>query len=306
MKIDTGKIEIADGSRISYRTTGDMNKTKIMLVSGSIFNYQQFETVLFPALKSRLKGDYCYIQYDYVGIGESSQLNGEFEFLKIADQHLEFMDALGIENAHHFGYSKGSIISFFAAMKSQKRALSVASYGSPNLAYVGDGTTRNEFMKRLEYLNSISGIWGNLIDSKNFRVFYDTVFLPTIFEGKQAQNLGIFDNIKSWWIRKKIEPFLTGTLIHNLVKLYQLYIEEITEGDRQKYIDTLKEITIPTLLLHSEFDEIVPVQGARELSTYLQNNKMIEYNKFSHSSPVLRKKEGKRIMTDYSNFILSL
>ena len=30
MKIDTGKIEIADGSRISYRTTGDMNKTKII------------------------------------------------------------------------------------------------------------------------------------------------------------------------------------------------------------------------------------------------------------------------------------
>ena len=54
MKIDTGKIEIADGSKISYRTTGDMNKTKIMLVSGSIFNYQQFDNVLLPALKSSL------------------------------------------------------------------------------------------------------------------------------------------------------------------------------------------------------------------------------------------------------------
>ncbi len=306
MTVQIGKIEIADGSKISYRTSGDLTKPIIMLVSGSIFNYHQFDPVFLPTLKSKLNNEYCYIQYDYVGIGESSQLNGEFEFLKIADQHIEFMDALGIENAHHFGYSKGSIISFLAAMKNQERILSLASYGSPNLAYTVDPTTRNEFMKRLEYLNSITGIWGNLIDSKNFRVVYDSVFLPTIFHGKQAYNLGFIDKLKSWWIKKKIEPFLNGTLIHNLVKLYQLYIEEITEEDKEKYIAALKELTIPTLLLHSELDEIVPLQGARELSNHLQNNQFIEYTKFSHSSPVLLKKEGNRIMRDYSNFILSL
>ncbi|MCE7736764.1 MAG: alpha/beta hydrolase [Candidatus Heimdallarchaeota archaeon] len=306
METKTGKIEIADGSQISYRTIGNMSKPKIMLVSGSIFNYEQFDYVLLPALKSKLKEEYCFVQYDYVGIGESSQLEGDFDFLKIMDQHLEFMDAMGIDNAHHFGYSKGSLISFFAAMKDQERTLSVASYGSPNLAYTGDGTTKKEFTKRLEYLNSITGIWYNLVDKQNYRVVYDSVFLPTIFEGKQSYNLSFFEGIKSWWIRKKLEPLLTGTLIYNMVKLYKLYKEDITEEDSKKYIGELKEISVPTMLLHSQSDEIVPIGGAKELGNYLQNNTFVEYDKFSHSSPVLLKKHGKRIMTDYTNFLKSL
>lgn len=306
METQTGKIEIADGSKISYRTTGNMSKPKIMLLSGSIFNYRQFDYVFLPALISKLKGDYCFIQYDYVGIGESSQLDGDFEFLKITEQHLAFMDAMGIENAHHFGYSKGSVVSFLSAMSNQERTLSVASYGSPNLAYVGDGTTKNEFTKRIEYLNSITGIWYNLIDRQNFRVVYDSVFLPTIFNSKQAYNLGFLENIKSWWVRKKLEPLLTGTLIHNMVKLYQLYKEDITEEDRKRYISALKEISIPTLLLHGQVDEIVPIEGARELANHLQNNTMIEYKKSSHSSPILIKNEGRKIMSDYVNFVKSL
>lgn len=306
METKTGKIEIADGSQISYRTIGDMNKPKIMLVSGSIFNYTQFDYVLLPALRSKLSEDYCFVQYDYVGIGESSQLEGDFDFLKITDQHLEFMDAMGIDKAHHFGYSKGSLISFFAAMKDQDRTLSVASYGTPNLAYTKDGTTKKEFSKRLEYLNAITGIWYNLVDKQNYRVVYDSVFLPTIFKGKQAYTLGFFEGIKSWWIRKKLEPLLTGTLIHNMVKLYKLYKEDITQEDTKKYIDALKEVSIPTMLLHSHGDEIVPFDGAMELGSYLKNNTFVEYTKFSHSSPVLIKKHGNKIMADYTNFLKTL
>ncbi|MHA2030096.1 MAG: alpha/beta fold hydrolase [Candidatus Kariarchaeaceae archaeon] len=306
MEVQTGKIEIADGSTISYKVNGDLNKPKIILVSGSIFNYQQFHPVLLPSLQAQLKDNYCYIQYDYVGIGESSQINGKFDFLKITEQHLEFMDAMSIENAHHFGYSKGSVISFIASMSDEKRTLSVASYGSPNLAYDSDQTTKTEFKRRLEYLNSISGIWGHNIDSQNFRVVYDSVFLPTIFVGKQAYNLGLFEIIKSWWVRKKIAPLLIGTRIHNLVKLYQMYIEDITEEDKQKYVDALEKITIPTLLLHGTADEIVPLQGARELAKHLKNNRFIEYQNYSHSNPVLIKGQGKRIMSDYAKFLNSL
>ncbi|MFV2016082.1 MAG: alpha/beta fold hydrolase [Candidatus Heimdallarchaeota archaeon] len=283
-----------------------MSKTKIMLVSGSIFNYQQFDYVLLPTLRSKLKDDYCFVQYDYVGIGGSSQHEGDFDFLKITEQHIQFMDAMGIDNAHHFGYSKGSLISFITAMLNQERILSVASYGSPNLAYMGDGSTKKEFAKRLEYLNSITGIWYNLMDSQNVRVVYDSVFLPTIFKGKQAYNLSFFENIKSWWIRKKLNPLLEGTLIHNLVKLYQLYIEDITEEDKQKYIDGLKGISVPTMLLHSIDDEIVPIEGAKELAGQLENNIFVEYTKLSHSSPILLKKHGRKIITDYVNFIKSL
>jgi pimeloyl-ACP methyl ester carboxylesterase len=306
VEVQTGKVEIADGSKISYKITGDLNKPKIILLNGSIFNYQQFHHVLLPALISKLKDYYCYIQYDYVGIGESSHINGDFEFLKISDQHLEFMDALSIENAHHFGYSKGSIISFLTAMKDENRTLSVGSYGSPNLAYRGDPTTKNEFKRRLEYLNSITGIWSHPIDSKNFRVVYDSVFLPTIFVGKQAYNLGIRERIQNWWIKRKLEPMLEGTIIHNLVKLYQLYIDDITEGDRERYIDALEKLTIPTLLLHGTADEIVPMQGALELAEYLQNNQFVKYKNFSHSNPVLVKSQGKQIMYDYAKFVQSL
>ncbi len=60
------------------------------------------------------------------------------------------------------------------------------------------------------------------------------------------------------------------------------------------------------MLLHSHGDEIVPFEGAKELGDYLQNNTFVEYEKFSHSSPMLLKKHGKKIMADYCNFIKSL
>lgn len=299
--IDNNSIEIKDGSKISYRTTGDTSKTPIFLLNGSVFNYKQYDPVLIPALKKQIKESYYIINYDYVGFGASSPIMGDFNFLEITRQHIELMDALGIEQAHHFGYSKGSLISFFTSSGNPERVTSVAGYGNPNLA-LPEETTRKAFSKRLQYIQGISGIWHELISKKNYKIVYDTVFLPTIFPNKTVSNLSFKEKFMNWWIRNKIQPMLEGTLIENIVKLYQYYIEETKPEEKERYIEAMKKIKTPTLLLHGTFDETVPINGSKLLSEWIESSVFIEFP-FSHTSPILTRKQGSKIMKEYVKFL---
>ena len=302
MDVKSDKVEIKDGSKISYRFHGDIKNPTVVFVSGSIFNFKQFDYVLFPRFQKHLQGEYSFLFYDYVGINGSSQIEGEFDFLEITRQHVELLDALSIEQAHHFGYSKGALISYLTAASNPNRVLSVGSYGTPNLAS-SDPTTQQEFSTRLQYLNSISGIWDQLVNEKNYKIVYDTVFLPTIFRGKQSSTLGPIDKIKNWWIRNKLKPLLEGTLVENLVKLYQLYKQDITEEEKERYITAMKGIEQQTILLHGIKDEIIPFHTAEELHEMVKNSQLVKFKKFSHSSPVLLKGQGNAIMKVYANFL---
>ncbi|MHA2250275.1 MAG: alpha/beta fold hydrolase [Candidatus Kariarchaeaceae archaeon] len=298
----TDKIEIKDGSTISYRFTGDTSKPVISLLSGSIFNYTQFDPVLFPYIKKFTTNAYSYLQYDYVGIGGSSPLNGDFDFLEITRQHVELLDALGIQSAHHFGYSKGSLISFFTASAHPDRVLTVTGYGNPNLGSPTQDITHKEFRKRVQYLKGISGIWHELVDERNFKIVYDTVLLPTIFANKNENSLSFKEKIINWWIRRSVKPMLVGTLIENIVKLYQYYMKETQPEDKEKYIEAMKGIKTPSLLLHGTLDEIVPHDASKLLSEWIEPSTYLEFP-FTHTSPVLNRFQGRKLMKSYADFL---
>jgi pimeloyl-ACP methyl ester carboxylesterase len=302
LTIETSKIEIKDGSTIAYRIAGDRSKPAILFLNGSIFNYKQFDPILFPSLKKYVKDKYHFIHYDYVGFGESSAFNGEFDFLDITRQHVEFLDALYIEAAHHFGFSKGSLISFLTAASHPDRTLSVVGYGNPNLASPSPQKTKAEFAKRVQFLNGITGIWNDLVDEKNFKVVYDTVFLPTIFIGKTVSNLSLREKILNWWIMRKLFPMLVGTRIENIAKLYRYYMNDTSAEDQERYIEAMGSISIPTMLMHGTQDEIIPYEAAVALSKIIPTSELKEFP-YDHTSPMLHPLKGRRIMKTYANFL---
>lgn len=296
------EINIEDGSTISYRLEGDLSNPTIILLNGSIFNYKQFDPVLLPALKKQLGPGFSYLQYDYVGIANSSELKDTFDFRRIEQQHIQLMDALGIEQAHHFGYSKGSLISLLTAAIHPKRVKTMSGYGNPNL-HIKDGMLKEVFTRRRQALSSISGIWDQKIGEYNFEILYDTVFIPIIFPNKTLKTLSIAEKTKNKVIKNKLRPMLEGTKIGVIDKLYKLYTEDTPPEEDEKYVNAMKKISQPVLLLHGEADQTVPIKSSEKLHEWIQNSIYIPIKDFDHTSPALVKKRGGYVMKKVAKFI---
>ncbi len=294
-------VEIENGLKIAVKVTNDGKGETILFASGSIFNFRQYDMVLLPFLRKLLRDRYTFIQYDYVGIGESSPLEGDFEFQTIAEQQLQLLDALGLEQVHLFGYSKGALINQLVAAKSPDRIKSMAAYGSPNLADPNSlDWSNDEFNARVERLKQLRDIWHESISGNNYGRVYDTVFLPTIFRNGK---LSLLDRLKNFYIKRKLQPLLIGTKVEILYKLFKYYTHPIAEEERERYVDAIRSIQAPTLLMHGTADEIIPISASRLLNDWIPNSMLIELNGYRHSEPMLVPSKGKMLMVHYADFL---
>ncbi|MDH5402343.1 MAG: alpha/beta hydrolase [Candidatus Heimdallarchaeota archaeon] len=296
-------IEIGDKKQIYYRIDGNLSDPVIILLNGSIFNFKQYDYVFLKYLKTFLGSQYCYIQYDYIGIGKSSDLVGEFDLITIGDEHIAFMDKLDIKQAHLFGISKGSLISCIVAAKYPSRVLSIGGYGNPNLAHPSRLNTKQEFQNRVDRMKALEDIYHEEISKDNYNRVYDIVFQPTVFRNGQK---GIIDFLKNKYVKWKLKPLLLNTKIVILKDLYQYYTRDVDNDEMERYIAAMKSIKIPILLLHGSLDEIIDIEGCRLLSQWLSNSVFIEIPDFRHSSPILIYSQGKTIMNHYADFLRNI
>ncbi len=294
-------VKIESGATISYKLQGPVSKPVIVMVNGSIFNYKQFDPVLLPTLQKKLKKNYSFLQYDYVGISESSELEGQFNFQTIVDEHKQVLEALGIDTAHHFGYSKGSIISSMMAAQNSSFVSTFAGYGNPNLI-LWDRTVDN-FKLRLQYMEAIKGLWHRDISNDTYKMVYENVLLPTIFPGKNVNTLSLKEKALSNIIKNKIKPMLLSTKIENLHKLYYYYTQPLSSEFLEKYEKLIKSIKKPTLLMHGDKDETVPLESSILLNEWIENSELKIFRGYTHTGPVLSKLQGTKLMTKYASFI---
>ncbi len=287
-------VEIDDGYRIATYIEGDLSDEVILFVNGSIFNHRQFLKQLYPRISRKLPDNYSYVFYDYVGIGESSPLREEYDFDRLTEQHIQLIDALGIERPHHFGYSKGALISLLA-----DRAVSIGNYGTPNLAHRPPGMHDN-LQYRKQSLRSIEHLKDRRIDEETYPEIYKEVFESVIF----GRNMGLLDRVKSLLVKRMGKPLLLGTPVHSVISLYNMYAEPFERVD--EFVDRMQKLRSPVLLMHSEQDATVPVEGARKLADMIPDARLRLYSGFSHTGPAFVGKQAEQVATDYVDFLLSL
>jgi non-heme chloroperoxidase len=65
------------------------------------------------------------------------------------------------------------------------------------------------------------------------------------------------------------------------------HVEGIKAFSETNFIEDLKSVDIPVLVLHGEDDQVVPFQvGGAQTIKYLKNGKLISYPGFPHGMPV--------------------
>ena len=276
-------INLKNGSRIHYRDEGDITKPAIILLhgfNGSLFNFER----MVPFLSSEFR----LISIDLPGFGltgpvPSKDYSTETSIKTITD----VTGLLGIDRFSLAGNSMGGGVAWRYALIHPEKIESLILLAS-------SGIYSNEQREKIRNQDSETPLAWKIMRS-NFASFFLSFYTPKFF-ATQGLRSSIYDaNLAT---KELSDQF------HDLVLL---------EGSREAILsrfsnfayqnekpEILNEIIAPTLIIHGQEDNIIPVISSQNLATYIQNTKLIIYPEIGHL-PMYE--SPKRVARDIETFL---
>ncbi len=240
------------GLRFYYETTGDPVAPPLLIIAG-LTDY---------TAKSRwqaddLARDYHVITFDNRGAGRSSVPPPGYTTADLADDAEAVLVAVGVPSAHVFGFSLGGMIALNLAIRYPQRVnrlvLGCTTAGGQLSVWPGEQVLGAVFSptttgdKRQDFLNGVRfSLSAHSMETRPelAQTLADiAVDNPQTAEGRAGQ--------------------IQAVLTHNVV-------------------ERLSEIAAPTLVMHGEADQIIPVENGRLLAQHLPNAQLITYADAGH------------------------
>jgi 3-oxoadipate enol-lactonase len=182
-----------------------------------------------------LRRDFEVIVYDHRGVGASTRLEGPITIREMAEDASGLLRALEIDSAHVLGISMGGMIAQELALANpgQLRTLTLGcTYcGGPGSALMGPQATRRVVKAR------VSGDRERAI-----RTLWEVNVSPRFAENEDA------------WARFREIGLRRPVAIPVIAEQARAISAHDTSA-------RLREITLPTLVLHGTVDEVLPVQN---------------------------------------------
>ena len=294
-------VNLEGRGSVAMRWAGNGPET-VVLVNGSVFNYHQWDRQPLPILLRAL-GERCrFLQYDYIGIGGSSVKTTPFRVFDLADELCDLLDALGVDDVHLLGISKGSMVSQAALIRHGQRVKSFCGLGNPNPMSERGQETRTMFQERLNALDKCKDLWPERINRHNAGRLFKLLYVPVLL-GKAYDELSILERVKAWYAQRMIYPALEGTHIQAIVDLFRYYASDDPE-ELAAFAEGLPRVSgIPILLLNGTADTTTPIAMSRELVQILQDADLVEFEGVTHMGPMLLEKEAKPVFDEYITFL---
>jgi non-heme chloroperoxidase len=209
---------------------------------------------------------YRVIAHDRRGHGRSTQTWDGNEMNTYADDLAALTEKLDLKNAIHIGHSTGGgeVARYIGRHGTKRVAMAVLISAVPPLMVKTeknpDGTPLSVF----------DGLRAEL--AKNRPQFYEDITLP--FYGYNRPGAKISEGIRHhWWL----QGMLGG------MKAHYDCIKAFSETD---FTEDLKKFDVPTLILHGDDDQIVPIRAAAPHSAKLVKNAVLKiYPGFPHGMP---------------------
>jgi non-heme chloroperoxidase len=206
---------------------------------------------------------YRVIAHDRRGHGRSTQTWDGNDMDTYADDLAQLTEKLDLKNAIHVGHSTGGgeVARYLGRHGSKRVAKAVLIGAVPPLMLK---TAANPGGSPMEVFDGIrAGV------ATNRAQFYRDITLP--FYGYNRPGAKISEGIREhWWL----QGMMGG------VKAHYDCIKAFSETD---FSDDLKKIDVPTLILHGDDDQIVPIADSAPLSAKLVKNSTLKiYPGFPH------------------------
>lgn len=242
-------VKVSDGTEIYYKDWGPKDAQPIVFHHGWPLSADDWDAQMMYFLD---KG-YRVIAHDRRGHGRSTQTWTGNEMDTYAADVVALTDALDLKNAIHIGHSTGGgeVAHYVARAKSGRVAKVVLIGAVPPIMVKSD---RNPAGLPIEVFDSFRAA----LVANRAQFFLDVPAGP--FYGYNRPGAKVSQGvIENWWR----QGMAGGTKAH-----YDC-IKAFSETD---FTEDLKAITVPTLVMHGDDDQIVPYADSAPLSVKLLKN----------------------------------
>jgi non-heme chloroperoxidase len=209
---------------------------------------------------------YRVIAHDRRGHGRSTQTWDGNDMDTYADDLAALTEKLDLKNAIHVGHSTGGgeVARYIGRHGSKRVGMAVLISAVPPLMLKTDKNPAGAPMSVFD------GLRAQLV--KNRPQFYKDITLP--FYGYNRPGAKISEGIREhWWL----QGMLGG------MKAHYDCIKAFSETD---FTEDLKKFDVPTLILHGDDDQIVPIAAAGLMSAKIVKNAVLKvYPGFPHGMP---------------------
>lgn len=203
------------------------------------------------------------IAHDRRGHGRSSRTSVGHDMDHYADDLAALTAHLNLKDAIHIGHSTGGgeVVRYIARHGSARVAKAVLIGAVPPMMLKGSVNPQGVPLEVLDGIRSSV--------ASNRAQFFKEFSMP--FYGYNRPGAKISEGIREhWWMQG-----MMGSI--------QAHYEGIKAFSETNFTDDLKKVTVPTLVLHGDDDQIVPLAGSSEQTAkLLPNAKLKVYPGLSH------------------------
>jgi pimeloyl-ACP methyl ester carboxylesterase len=251
----TSQFIDVSGVYIHYQRGGEGEPPVVLLHGGGTDSASLSWGLLLPELAQTHR----VIAPDWPGYGQSERTPRLYYTQEYYLDFLEsFLDALGIGRLSLVGISMGGGLALGFALRHSERLERLALLDSYGLAERAPYHFLSYLFVRMGWLNRLSWAW---VRRSRSLVGYS---LRSIFHDPQRITPELVDQVYEEICRpypgRAFEAFQQSELLPGRL--------------RTVYIPSLGELRLPVLLVHGEFDPLVPLQAARQAQARLPNARL--------------------------------
>lgn len=241
----------ANGIQMNYELTGKKN-APVVALSHSLAS----SLIMWEPQMDALQADFQVLRYDIRGHGKTAAPKGAYTMEMLAEDAVALLDGLKIDVVHWVGLSMGGMIGQGLALNhsSRLRSLALCDTGAripPEGQAMWEeriGIAKNQGMAAL--VNGTMERW----------------FSPSFLQ----ENSPMVSRIREQCLATPVDGFIgCGEAIRKL-----------------NYLDRLREIKLPTLILVGEDDQGTPVAASQAMQERITNSKLIILPKARHLSNI--------------------
>ncbi len=267
-----------DGTSIAHTVSG---KGYPLLISGSWMTHleQDWQNPAFGDYIRHLSQNFSVVRYDQRGNGLSQWVDVDINFDRMVDDMEVVVDAYGFDKIAILGLSQGASVSVAYALRHPERLSHLVLSGGYPRGRRQRGS-EVEFEESEALVKLIRTSWGN--ENPAIRQILTTMFMP---DASKAET--------QWFneFQKICGP------AENIAQFRALF-------DDINVTDMLPNVTVPTLVIHSDRDAVAPLSEGKLLASKIPNASFVQLNSPNHllfaSEP-----DFSRMIASINDFILA-